>query len=238
MILYLRDVFKDLSGRKESDKQKGISKVTFFDYLKIPIFISEKLFCSFDLDNNNYLNFREFSDGLVRLYSGDFDQTSKLIFSLYDFDKDGSIRAGDVKIILSYLPIKTEIGKEYFHQIESLNDINEIVHHTFGEKTQIDEDEFMKSIQCKKSDIFLQPLCFLFENRPFSPQNINLHGKTKPRSLNDISRVVSSLELSGTTHRKLIFPSKRTRLSCADKFIKNQSDFLENMRLSFSKKNS
>ena len=39
-LLYLREVFKDLADRNESNKRKGIIKMIFFDYIKLPIVIS------------------------------------------------------------------------------------------------------------------------------------------------------------------------------------------------------
>ncbi len=39
-LLYLREVFKDLADRDESNKKRGIMKMIFLDYIKLPIFIS------------------------------------------------------------------------------------------------------------------------------------------------------------------------------------------------------
>ena len=46
-LLYLKEVFKDLADRDESNKRKGVMKMSFLDYIKLPIFISEKLFIVF-----------------------------------------------------------------------------------------------------------------------------------------------------------------------------------------------
>ena len=44
---YLQEVFVDLSIKFENSKTKCLSRLTFYDYIKLPIFISEKLFNSF-----------------------------------------------------------------------------------------------------------------------------------------------------------------------------------------------
>ena len=44
---YLQEVFVDLSTKVENSKTKHLSRLTFYDYIKLPIFISEKLFNSF-----------------------------------------------------------------------------------------------------------------------------------------------------------------------------------------------
>jgi len=107
--IYLREIFKDLSFRAESDKKLGVSKITFIDYMKLPIFISDKLFSSFDKDNDEYLSYKEFSTGLFNLYFGNFEETLSTIFDVYDFDKDGKIVEGDVRLLLSISLSKEEI---------------------------------------------------------------------------------------------------------------------------------
>ena len=47
---YLQEVFIDLSiqkNEKSKSNEKYLSRLTFHDYIKLPIFISEKLFNSF-----------------------------------------------------------------------------------------------------------------------------------------------------------------------------------------------
>jgi hypothetical protein len=91
---YLKELYKDLCDRAESSKKQGIGKVTFYDYMKLQVFISEKLFTSMDKDNDGYLSSKEFLDGMMSLYFGSFKETVKVIFNLFDFDKDGQINKG------------------------------------------------------------------------------------------------------------------------------------------------
>ena len=128
---YIKEVYKDLSDRAESNKKKGISKITFFDYMKLPVFLSEKLFMAFDIDNDSFLNQKEFIDNLVLLYLGDFHETISLIFKILDFDKDSIICKGDIKLLLSYLPLKSDKSEEYKFQMESLEEIDQILKATF-----------------------------------------------------------------------------------------------------------
>ena len=55
-VSYLKEVYKDLAERSEVDKKKGINKITFYDYIKLPIFIGEKLFQTLDKNQDNFLN--------------------------------------------------------------------------------------------------------------------------------------------------------------------------------------
>jgi len=43
---------------------------------------------------------------MTSLYSGTFEQLIKLIFDFYDFNKDGKISREDVRVVLSYIPLK------------------------------------------------------------------------------------------------------------------------------------
>ena len=77
---YLYNVFIDLSSFDEKLNKKCINKIIFYDYMKLPIFISEKLFQSFDSNNDNKIEENEFVLNLYKLYCGTFYETSEIIF--------------------------------------------------------------------------------------------------------------------------------------------------------------
>jgi Ca2+-binding EF-hand superfamily protein len=56
-------------------------------------------------NNKEGLTDEELFDGFFKLYIATFQETSKIIFNLLDFYKDGVIKKEDVKLILSYLPL-------------------------------------------------------------------------------------------------------------------------------------
>lgn len=180
---YLKEVYKDLAERTETNKKKGISKVTFYDYVKLPIFIGEKLFAALDQDNDSFLSSKEFVEGLQDLYMGDFDTTIEFIFNLLDFDKDGKINREDVRILLSYLPIKTDNSPmEYKIQMESLSEIDDILQSTFETQNSLNLDDFKSIVENRKSDVYLQILCFLYQKKPFKNQNIKTLKASKKKS--------------------------------------------------------
>ena len=174
-LLYLREVFKDLADREETIKRKGVMKMIFFEYLKLPIFISEKLFTVFDKDKDGFLNQKEFILGMNRLYNSNFDETIKLIFDILDFNQDDIIERDDVKMILGLLPLKTDKNNKikYKYQMESLEEIQDIINSTFEEKKTLNLDEFKEIIIKKRSDVFLQIICFLYQKKPFTESSIS-----------------------------------------------------------------
>ena len=182
-LLYLKEVFKDLADRDESNKKKGVMKMAFLDYIKLPIFISEKVFGVLDEDKDGFLNQKEFILGMNRLYNSNFDDTVKLIFEILDFNRDGLIEKDDVKMILGLLPLKTDRNKiKYKYQMESLEEIHQIINLTFGDKKELNLDEFKEVIKEKKSDVFLQIICFLYQKKPFVDSNITILKSSKKAS--------------------------------------------------------
>ena len=175
-LLYLREIYRDLADRDESNKKKGIIKMIFFDYIKLPIFIAEKVFNVFDKDKDNFLNQKEFIYGMNRLYNGNFDETLKLIFEILDFNHDDYIEKDDVKMILGLLPLKTDKTKDkikYKYQMESLEEIQQIIN------LILNLEEFKDIVTKRKSDVFLQIICFLYQKKPFTDSNISILSTSK-----------------------------------------------------------
>ena len=220
-LLYLREIYKDLADRDETNKKKGIMKMIFFDYLKLPIFISEKLFIVFDKDKDGFLNQKEFIYGMNRLYNSNFDETLKLIFELLDFNHDDLIEKDDVKMILGLLPLKTDKNKiKYKYQMQSLEEIQQIINCTFDNKKALNLEEFKEVVIKKKSDVFLQIICFLYQKKPFSDSNISVLSTSK--KANDLE--ISTPQISKKTKNDNVLlpsPLQNSALSPAFQLLKS-----------------
>ena len=221
-LLYLREVFKDLADRDESNKKKGIMKMIFFDYLKLPIFISEKLFTVFDKDKDGFLSQKEFIYGMNRLYNSNFDETVKLIFDILDFNQDNIIEKDDVKMILGLLPLKTDKNNKikYKYQMESLEEIQEIINSTFDNQKTLSLEQFKEVIIKKKSDVFLQIICFLYQKKPFTESNISVLSTSKKASELELSTPQISKKVK---YDNILLPSplQSSALSPAFQLLKN-----------------
>lgn len=166
---YLKEVYKDLIERAESNKDLGISKITFYEYLDFPVFLADKIFNALDTDKNGYLNVKEFIEGLNSIYYGSFEDSAKVIFNMYDFDLDGKINKDDVKVLFCYLPLNDEEK-----QIESLIEIDKIIKNINLDKQDFDYNKFINAIEKVNSDLFVHLLFFLYENKPFSIENVEI----------------------------------------------------------------
>lgn len=212
--LYIKEIYADLSSRPDSDKEKGISMNTFSNYLKLPMYISKKIFASWDKDNNDCLDFKEFSYGMNKIFLGTFEETAKMIFSIYDFDKDGKIRKSDVKLLLSYLPIKSDSEINYKNQMESFNDLDQILSDTFCKSENLDFSEYLQVIENKKSDIYIQLICFIYYRKPFEIDSIYQYCNLKKNKKE--SPVV---KINFEKEKQFPSPSKETKLEPAEKLL-------------------
>ena len=234
---YLQEVFVDLSTKKENSKTKYLSRLTFYDYIKLPIFISEKLFNSFcSAWPQDGLTEDEFVTGFFKLYMGTFQETTKTIFDLLDFDKDGIIKKEDVKIILSYLPLNDvseeqekalESVKEVLGvQMKSLEEIDDIVSKTFKKyEDKMNFEQFKDTVQNKKSDVLLQIICFLYQEKPFSAKNIeSMKLKYGQIDNDEYDKMMNAYGRSAKKHVsvKIKTPNQTSVLSPAGTFFKRK----------------
>ena len=224
---YLHNIFTDLSIYNEKDDKNVINKIIFFDYMKLPIFISQKLFNSFDLNNNNYLDEKEFINGLTKLYSGVFYETLEIIFNLLDYDKDGKIKKDDVSIMLSYLLLLN--NKNIEEDKICKKEIDDIINKTFSKsKGVLNFKQFTNVIINKKSDVYLELICYFYQMKPFTKQNIDL---IKNKNYEDnIKYNYNSNDI------KIKLSKKKSGIRPSEKILKSKTFKFSNKRID-SKKN-
>ena len=110
---YLEDVWKDLSER-DVKKGIGITKTVFAGYYNLPIIINERLFKVLDINDHSSLSEEDFVQGMLNLFLGDYKSLVKIMFNMYDYNRDGKISRKDVKIVFTYIPLKpNEIYQRY-----------------------------------------------------------------------------------------------------------------------------
>ena len=185
---YLKDIWSDLSKRSKHTK-KGITKLTFQKYYDLPGIISDRLFACFDKDNDGVLSLNEFINGMKALFSQNetFDSLAKFIFNLYDFNSSRMIKKDNVRVVLSYVPLRQTdaieekkenidlVQDKFEDRVESQDQLFQILNIAFKNKNEINFDEFTNIIKNINSDIFILLLMFLLEKKPFSNYSIQLH---------------------------------------------------------------
>ena len=185
---YLTEIWVDLTLRSKG-KVKGIEKHIFAKYYEIPGILLERFFTVLDRDKDGILQKEEFISGMLKLFSqgSTFDLLAKFIFAFYDFDKDGKINKDDVRLVLSYVPIYSDVSssksekkqENYQHIAESQGDLQSIIDVAFRDKEEMDFETFSNVIKNINSDIFIHILMFLLSKRPFSKETILIYMASK-----------------------------------------------------------
>lgn len=118
---YLTLIYNDLIYYSDN-QEKGLNKLTFSKYYILPGIIYERLFQVFDSDNDNYINLSEFIQGMITLFTGNFETLVEFMFKFYDFDKNDLISIEDIRIVLSYIPLNEKrVQKMSMKIINNLN---------------------------------------------------------------------------------------------------------------------
>ena len=181
-------------AQRSDDKTKGINKITFAKYYELPGIICDRLFAVFDKNKNDYLDLLEFIEGMSCLFSENYEKLAKFIFDFYDFDKDGKISKEDIRVVLSYIPLKTkkysqmklkfEMEGDFKDRIESQDELHTLLEKCFLKCDSLDIAKFSSVIENVNSDIFLFILIFLMEKRPFSKKTLNEFEGVKDKTNN------------------------------------------------------
>jgi len=236
--IYIKELFNDLTDYDENEMEKGISKSTFIDYFRLPSLINNKLYKIFDKKNTGYINFKDFNNKMTKLYFGNYEETTNIIFNIYDFDSDGFISKEDVRLILSFLPLKNNQNNcKFKEQMESLEEINQILNDTFGLKNNsLDYEQFLHVIEQIRSDIFVQFLCFLYHKKPFEENTINLIKNTKKKyepvntgtGSKRSNMALNKYENKEIKARAIVSPSKKTKFVSTEHIITLENHVNEN----------
>lgn len=250
--VYLEDVWKDLSER-DTKKGIGITKSVFINYYKLPLIISERLFKVLDANNHLSLSEEDFVSGLLNLFLGDYKSLVKIMFNMYDYDRDGKISRKDVKIVFNYIPLKpNEIYQRYKIKYEgdnvndrkeSMNEINKVLDKIFEEEF-VDEDYFKYSIENINSDLFIFLLVFLYEKRPFNDDTINHYANVPKKNGNKFKRTAT---MSNSVGLKLVVsptikskfrPAAQVTLKEGGQYTKFKSNSSNLIKLKFGSNSS
>ena len=180
LIYYLNDIYDELFYRlpkeiinedKISIIPNGLTEIIFSQYCNFQDFICVKLFRAFTKKDEEFLSKQDFINGIFSLYLGTFQESAEVIFSLYDFNKNGKIYKDNIKLLLSYIPTNEN---EYKKQIKLLKELDKILDETFTKgKDEMSFEEFLSSIQNKNGEIFLRIIIYFYKNKPFEIETVN-----------------------------------------------------------------
>ena len=182
-IMYLSQIWRDLSIRTKyqvtrnsnassspppntthtnvnNSHTKGISRIAFSLYYRLPGLISIRLFNMFDKNKDNTLSPKEFIEGMITLFTEPLETLLRFVFTFYDFDNDGLIKREDVQVVLAYIPVPSD-----FNALSKLDDeLYEMFNVAFGENECINYEQYKDIVLYSKVYAMFVPLIlFLYE---------------------------------------------------------------------------
>ena len=140
----------------------------------------------FNRSKSGYLNKKEFEEGMLKLFSEDYDYLSKFVFNFYDCDEDGKITPDDIRLIYSYFPLKQDrfsFMHKFTYEFPRLEDqliaqeeIKKLIDWIF-KKPEIGFDMFYGYITKINIDPFIFLLLNLYFYRPFTDEILNYYAE-------------------------------------------------------------
>ena len=183
---------------KQKANENGISLRNFLQYFDIQEFMCERLFQYLDKTKTGQLTKNEFVNGLDTIFFGSVQELYKMAFFMCDFNEKNKINKFNMKLILSYIPVKT-----YEEQQDYIKNINSIIDNyftdldkRFPEKNikidkEIDFDIYKNDIEEYIKDknnknnindnfgnngaflLFIQLMSYIYLNNPLIKDNMN-----------------------------------------------------------------
>jgi len=190
--------------------------------------IGERLFDVFDINKDGYLDITEFILSMFKLYSTDFNVKMKLIFDMYDFDKNGTISKEDVVLVLSHAPLEKNksngaVAKEgkitqsggcdadYADRAATQKELHALVDLCFGDKDKMNLNEFKDVAENVTSEMFL---CL------FSLVKTHFPSLAHFKNYEQRIRKQSNMPGTPTSSRRLAAPKVLSTFSSTSKIMK------------------
>ena len=201
ILNYLLIIFNSLCN-----KDKVINQITFFHYMKLPFFITKKIFFSFS--ENDLLNEHSFIKLMSGLYLGNLLERLTTIFLILDFDHDKIIRIEDVKLILYLFQL---INKDYKNETD-LSLIDNLINNFFTDKKTLSFKEYLEIIKNNNSDIIFILIILFHKYIPFKEEEIILFNDCQHQK--ELNKNVKELNPEKEELNPIIPPSKEVFIYC------------------------
>lgn len=201
---YLINIYNDLTLRN-GKKDAYLTNSSFFDYTRLPIFISENLYRIFDRSNSQKLSLEDFIQGMTNFLTVNAKDVFELFFKFCDFDCDDEIQIDDIKLIIHYLDIATKSeAAELFPKAMS------------NSKKGFNKEEF--KILMSHNKLILKCLKAIYEGIPVTTDSLNVLKQDK-KIFQDLNKSNDSFENEKFERKVTLTPLQDLERSCLDSGI-------------------
>lgn len=150
---------------------KTVHFLTFYNYINLPLFISEKTFNGLFL-NSHSVNIDKMISTLVTFFCGDIEERISLLVSILDFEKNGTVHIENVKNFLRRFII---VHSKENEELISLG--YDIIDKFFNTFTELSIDNFKNALINENCDIFYLFYVFYTQNLFFNYQCYTYYAK-------------------------------------------------------------
>jgi hypothetical protein len=201
---YLINIYNDLTLRN-GKKDPFLTKFSFFDYTRLPVFISENLYRIFDRANTQKLSLEDFIHGMTSFLTANAKEIFELFFKFCDFDSDDEIQIDDIKLIIHYLEIaKKSEAAELFPKAMS------------NSRKGFNKEEFQ--ILMSHNKLILKCLKVIYEGIPVTSDSVNVLKQDK-KIFTDLNKSSDSFENEKFERKVTLTPLQDLDKSCLDSGI-------------------
>ena len=169
-----------LAGASSLNKRKAPQniKLTLFhveNYFPFPMLLTRCIWKAFSykpkehtLTLTSSLSIDEYVNGFLIIYTGSIESRIRLVFNLFNVNKDNYAHIEDVRCILTYIHI--------YSNKQQLTLLNDTINAFFGTHKMFDEENFVLRTLKKHSGVFLIMMSILSELKTFSHEILALMG--------------------------------------------------------------
>lgn len=164
---YLKEIYRDLISRSDSsdndEKLFKLNRHLFESYLNIPLIINEKIFNSIAEKGSEYLEEKDFVDGMFNIYASDLEALKTITYKIFDFNNSGLIFKENTSLIFSY----------FHHSLTDLDlDIVKKIVNKFWENQKfMTFSEYCHRLEMN-SDILILLICYLSHFKPYDIEGL------------------------------------------------------------------
>jgi len=154
--------------KNDSNTMYNIPRINFLKYLRdLPIFISDKLFKSLDINKRGCITYDDFAHMFMTLKYSTEEELLDFFFKIFVFDiNDKEIFVSDIKLLMSYIPFSSNntenTENDYFeYQLENTSELDKLIEDTFHKQIKVNSSEFKTLLQ-ENGDLFLLFINYLY----------------------------------------------------------------------------
>ena len=151
------------------------------NYFPFPLIFTRCIWKAFSQKQNKFttdclLSMNDYVNGFLTIYTGSLESRIRMVFHIFNVNKDKYAHIEDVKCILNYIHI--------YSNKKHISVLDEMINDFYGKHKKLDEENFISRTMKKHSGVFLIMMSIFKELKTFSHEILSLMGDSLTASTN------------------------------------------------------